>query len=102
MDRRLFLHQKLVEAFPGLNVYYRPPASIIKYPCVIYEPERQVPKYVGNRVYNVGTMFEVKVLSVTPGIDTESIFGIGRTNHKTTYTSDNIVHDIFTISVNTI
>lgn len=105
---RLYLHSLLETYFPGLALYYRPPGNLkLTRPCIVYEPKAPEPSYSNNETYVVGTRFQITVLSDLPGYDnTRNIFGLP--NHgvvissSRSYVSSNIVHDVFTLSVNSI
>ena len=112
---RLYLHSLLVTAFPGLNIYYRPPGNMkLTRPCIIYEPKAAEPSYANNNTYVVGTRFQVTVLSDLPGYPNREAMldlpaktarwgtqGVAISGNQS-YVSSNIVHDVFTISVNSI
>lgn len=108
-DVRLYLHSLLETAFPDLNLYYRPPGNLkLDRPCVVYEPKGSEPSYSNNDAYVVGTRFQVTVLSDLPGYgNTRNIFGLPNAggiviSSNNTYVSSNIVHDVFTVSINSI
>lgn len=108
-ETRLYLQSLLETAFPGLTVYYRPPGNLLlERPCVIYEPKALEPSYSNNAAYVIGTRFQVTVLSDLPGYgNTRNIFGIPNQadvaiSGNSSYVSSDIVHDIFTVLVNTI
>ncbi len=104
---RLYLHSLLVAAFPELNLYYRPPGNTkLTRPCIVYEPKAPEPSYSNNSTYVVGTRFQLTFLSNLPGYaDARKIFaipGIVINDGNQSYVSSNIVHDVFSISVNSI
>lgn len=105
---RLYLHSLLETAFPGLDLYYRPPGNLkLDRPCIVYEPKKAEPSYSNNETYVVGTRFQVTFLSDLPGYgNTRNIFGLANQgvviSNNSTYVSANIVHDVFTVSVNSI
>ena len=103
---RLYLQSQLEAAFPELTVYYRPPGNLLlERPCVIYEPKSLEPSYSGNLTYVVGTRFQVTILSDLPGYaDKRNVFNIPEVAvmSNSSYVSSDIVHDIFTVLVNTI
>ena len=106
---RLYLHSQLESIFPGLPLYYRPPGNLkLNRPCIVYEPKAAEPSYSNNETYVVGTRFQVTVLSDLPGYgNTRKIFGLLNTagvviSGNQSYVSSNIVHDVFTVSVNSI
>ena len=103
---RLNLHTLLEAAFPDLVLYYRPPGNLkLDRPCIIYEPKATEPSYSNNSPYVVGTRFQVTILSDLPGYSDKrnmlGISGIVITGNRS-YVSSDIVHDVFTISVNSI
>ena len=103
---RLYLQTKLEEAFSGVGVYFRPPGDErLSRPCIIYEPKNANPSYANNTPYVIGTEFQVILLSDIPGDarkwDMFDLSGvIIRSNN--TYVSNDVVHDVFTITVNSI
>jgi len=105
-ENRLYLHYSLVDAFPGVSIYYRPPGNLlIQRPCVIYEPKTFEPSYANSQPYVVGTLFQVTLLSDLPGFgDKSSIFSIPGVvvRNNNTYVMNDIVHDVFELSVNSI
>lgn len=104
--RRLYLHNQLTSTFPDLNVYYRPPGNIIlERPCIVYEPKAYDPSYSNNTPFVVGTRFQVMFLSDLPGYSSEdSILTMPEVTvyGNNTYVNEDIVHDVFTVLVNTI
>lgn len=103
---RLYLQTLLEENFPGLGVYYRPPGNIIlQRPCIIYESQQAEPTYANNLPYVIGTRFQVTVLSDLPGYSSGwtmfRIPGIVVVSNQS-YVNKDVVHDVYTVSVNTI
>lgn len=105
---RLYLHALLEAAYPDLGLYYRPPGDLVlDRPCIIYEPKASEPSYSNNNPYVVGTRYQVTILSDIPGYGTRNMFGLVSQsgvviNGNTSYVSSDIVHDVFTLSVNSI
>ncbi len=106
---RLYLHSLLETAFPGLALYYRPPGNLkLTYPCVVYEPKATEPSYSNNATYVVGTRFQVTILSDLPGYgNSRNIFDLPNQggvviSGNQSYVTSNIVHDVFTVSLNSI
>lgn len=103
---RLNLHTLLSTAFPDLAIYYRPPGNLIlDRPCIVYEPKEREPSFANNKPFVIGTRFQVTFLSDLPGYgngrDIFDISGIVIIANRS-YVSSDIVHDVFTISVNSI
>jgi hypothetical protein len=103
---RLYLQDQLETAFPELTVYYRPPGNLLlDRPCVIYEPKALEPSYSGNVTYVVGTRFQITILSDLPGYaDKRKVLNLPNVTvfGNSSYVTSDIVHDIFTVLVNTI
>ena len=103
---RLNLHNQLVAAFPDLTIYYRPPGNIeLTRPCIVYEPKQDEPSYANNKPYTIGTRFQITILSDLPGYSNKrAIFDIDwiSISGNRSYVSSDIVHDVFTLSVNSI
>ncbi len=103
---RLYLHSLLQTAFPGLFLYYRPPGNLkLDRPCIVYEPKAIEPSYSNNNAYVVGIRYQITILSDLPGYeDKRNLFGISGIviSSNRSYVSSNIVHDVFTVSVNSI
>ncbi len=103
---RLYLQSQLETAFPGLTVYYRPPGNLLlTRPCIIYEPKSLEPSYSNSLTYVTGTRFQITILSDLPGYaDKRNVFNIPDVTvyGNSSYVTEDIVHDIFTVLVNTI
>ena len=104
---RLYLHSQINSMFPDLVAYYRPAGNILlERPCIIYEPKAIEPAFANNTVYVAGTRFQLTILSNLPlGYpDKRKVFdmvGVTVTSNNT-YIANDIVHDVFVVSVNTI
>ena len=105
---RLYLHSLLETAFPDLPLYYRPPGNLqLDRPCIIYEPKELEPTYSNNAAYVVGTRFQLTMLSDLPGYATRAMFLLPQQggfviNGNSSYVSEDIVHSVFNVSVNSI
>jgi hypothetical protein len=103
---RLALHTLLLAEFPDLTIYYMPSGNLeLTRPCIVYEPKAAEPSFANNETYVVGTRFQVTFLSDLPGYaNKRAIFNIGGiviTGNRS-YVSSDIVHDVYTLSVNSI
>lgn len=104
---RLYLHNQLLSVFPDLVVYYRPAGNIIlERPCIIYEPKATEPAFANNTTYVAGTRFQITILSELPlGYSNKrkafDMVGVTITSNNT-YVANDVVHDVFVVSVNTI
>ncbi len=103
---RLNLHAQLVAAFPDLRIYYRPSGNLkLTYPCIVYEPKQDEPSFANNKAYIIGIRYQITILSNLPGYSNKrAIFDIdwSAISGNRSYVSDDIVHDVFTLSVNSI
>lgn len=99
-DRRLELHEKLVQILGSRNVYFQPPESLkMQYPCIIYERYGMLINTANNAVYTRGVQYRVTVVDTAPDsivVDklSKSFATIKFNRH---YVVDGLNHDIFTI-----
>ena len=102
---RLMLQDKLAAAFPDLIIYFRPPGNTkLSRPHIVYEPKRDEPVFANNEVFTMGIRFQVTLVSDIPGYNKRpmySLSGVSILSHIS-YVSEDIVHDVFNISVNSI
>jgi hypothetical protein len=103
---RLYLRDILIVLYPGVPRFYRPPSdTVLTYPCIVYTPLQAEPSYANSIPYVMGTRFQVSLLSVVPGYtNPRAIFGasgIVITSNRS-YTENDVVHDVFTLTVNKI
>lgn len=106
--RRLFLHNLLETIFPDLLVYFRPPGNMhLNRPCIRYEPKAAEPSWSNNSAFVIGGRYQISILSDLPGYSNADLMfdlansGVVITSNNT-YTSDDVVHQVFIVSVNTI
>lgn len=100
MDRRLQLHEELVELLGTDHVYFQPPESVrLKYPCIVYERGSGNTEFANNRTYTYRDQYQLTVIDPDP--DNEVIdqiiwhFPMNRKGRH--YTADNLNHDIINI-----
>lgn len=104
--KRLYLHGKLVTAFPNINVYYRPPRDLVlTRPCIVYDLKTRRPSWANNKPFMIGAEYQVTYLSDSPGdgqseglLDIEGI----TVRPNDSFVSQEVVHDVFTVSINVI
>ena len=116
---RLDLHEELVNVLGSRNVYFVPDQSIrLRYPCIIYQLEREDIKRANNKPYLLRNQYQVTVISYDPDSDEfegktitdsnvdmqgDSIIErllyhfewIERATNR--YVVDNLNHDVFTL-----
>lgn len=98
MDRRLELHEKLMELVGNHNVYFQPPASVhITYPCVIYNLGNGDAKYADDMVYRYVNKYEVTFIFKNPSVDIiERALGtLPLCSVSRIYVADNLNHYVF-------
>ena len=100
MDRRLELHQILINILGSNNVYFQPPESIkLKYPCIIYERSSIDRKYADNIAYLSKVKYSMKLISREPNNQlVEELLKLPYCSYDRYYVADNLSHDAFTIS----
>jgi len=103
---RLYLHAQLEEQFPDVGLYYMPPGNmILERPCLIYEPQRAEPSFANNSAYVVGLKYQLTLLSDLPGYPCVrkmyQMPAVIVTSSRTIVIED-IVNDIYSVSVHTI
>lgn len=99
MDRRLILHQKLLDLLGTTDVYFQPPESIkMGYPCIIYTISGDDPLFANGVPYVNKTQYTVMLIDKNP----ESVFHskllqlpLCRMNRK--YVVNNLHHYVYTI-----
>lgn len=99
MDKRLELHEKLVEVLGSRNVYFQPPASIkMKYPAIVYERNDIINRHANNQVYNHRIAYTVTMIDTNP--DSETVVKLSQLpmcSYDRHFESDNLNHDVFTL-----
>lgn len=103
-DIRLHLESEFEIHFPDLRTYYRPPGDmILQRPCIHYEALQDQPSYSNNSSYTIGLRYKIMLLSDLPGYSARrgvyNISGITVLSNQQ-YVSDDVVHDVFIITVN--
>ena len=100
MDRRLELHQKLVDILGSSNVYFQPPETVkLKFPCFIYSVNGLSPKYADNRTFKLDKSYTVTYVSTssTSDIPEKVSWEFEKCRHTRRFVADNLYHDSFTI-----
>lgn len=97
-NRRIELHEKLVNLLGSNHVYFQPPESIkLSYPCIIYSRNSINMEYADDDVYNFEKSYQITIIDKNP--DSELIDKMTETFNKIRFnrhfTSDNLNHDVF-------
>lgn len=102
MDRRLLLHEELVEILGSRNVYFQPPESIkLKYPCVIYDRYSGAHRYADNKTYAYTQAYEVTYIDLDPDSNTtfrENLLEkLKMVRYNRSFKNDNLNHDVYVV-----
>lgn len=98
-DKRLELHEKLVDILGEKNVYFQPPENIkLSYPCIIYELDDFNFKYANNEKYHKAMRYSIKVITKSPDtVILNKLLSLPYTSFDRYYTNDNLNHYILEI-----
>lgn len=100
MDRRVELHEKLVELLGSRNVYFQPPESIkLKYPCIIYYLNNMNVRKADDTAYHVSDRYDLTYIDKSPNSDfRRRIFELfPYCSFGRFYTANNLNHYTFTL-----
>lgn len=100
MNRRLQLHNKLVELLGSANVYYQAPASVkMEYPCIRYSTSEIDSKHADNRNYVNTKGYSLVVISKKPDeqVIEKILEELPMSSFDRHYVSDNLNHDVIRI-----
>lgn len=99
MDRRLKLHEILVDVLNSGYVYFQPPESLkLHYPCIVYQRNSGDSQYANNNAYTFRSSYTVTLIDPDP--DSKYIKKLARLplcRFDRHYASDNLNHDVFNI-----
>lgn len=100
MDRRLELHEKLVEILGSRNVYFQPPASInMSYPAIRYVRSDINNNHADDLVYAQSRKYELTVLDFDPDSDiVTKVSQLPTARWIRSYQADGLNHDIIEIT----
>ena len=98
-QRRLELHELLVELLGSRNVYYQPPESVrMKYPAIKYSRDDIQNTFANNNVYMQQYAYEITVIDEDPDSEiVDKISKLPTARFERHYTSDDLNHDIYKI-----
>ena len=100
MDRRIELHDKLIDILGNRNVYFQPPASIqLSYPCVIYNLGTGDIKRADNSVYAYTNSYEVMFIYKRPNMEIldTMLTSFSMCSVSRVYVADNLNHYAFNL-----
>lgn len=98
-DRRLELHNVLLGIMENGNVYHQPPENFkLKYPCIIYERDKDNALFADNRPYNRRIRYTVTLIdkaSVSQYL--QPIMDLPLCSYDRHFSSEGLNHDVFTL-----
>lgn len=99
MNKRLELHNKLVELFDNDHVYYQPPENLkMEYPCIRYSKSDITSRHADNINYVNKTSYEIVIIDKHPdNVVIEKILELPLSSYDRHYISDNLNHDVIRI-----
>ena len=99
MERRLLLHQILLEILGNKNVYFQPPESKkMEYPCIVYERNAVDTKFADDKPYLNTKRYTVTVIDKDPDSKIpDKIAALPLCTFNRHYTADNLNHDIYNL-----
>lgn len=98
-DRRLELHQKLVDVMDGNPVYFQPPENFkMTYPCIVYSRKPPKTMHADDFPYIRRMRYQITVIDKDPDSPyPERVWGIKGMSRVNFFVHDNLNHDIFEI-----
>ena len=98
-QRRLNLHDILVEILGSGNVYFQPPESIkLNYPCIIYNKSNLDIQFGDNKPYVKNQRYSITVIDKNPDSDIPNrLSELPMCTFERAYKADNLNHYIFNL-----
>jgi len=97
MNRRLQLHQILVDLLGSKNVYFQPPSTVqMKFPCIIYSRDSRDEKFADNILYLGKDRYAIIVVDKNPDSEVpDKVGALPLTSFSQHYVVDNLNHDVY-------
>lgn len=97
MNRRIQLHQILVDLLGSTNVYFQPPSTVqMKFPCIIYSRDARDEKFADNILYLGKDRYSISVVDKNPDSDIpDKVGALPLTSFSQHYVVDNLNHDVY-------
>lgn len=101
MERRLKLHDKLVELLGSENVYFQPPSSIkLSYPCIIYSLSAGDTQFADNIPYIYSERYQIMIITRNPDDDIRmKVKDLPQCIFDRRYVLNNLYHDVFNVYI---
>lgn len=99
VQRRLKLHEILVEALGSRNVYFQPRENLkIEYPCIVYKRERMDTVFADNALYLRKKCYQVTIIDRDPDSDIpDKVAQLPLCIFSRFFVADNLNHDVYNI-----
>lgn len=99
-NRRIQLHQMLVDILGSKNVYFQPPSTIkMKYPCIVYGLANIDSRFADNIPYFKKRRYSVTVIDRDPdSVIRDKMTDLENCSFERHFTSDNLYHYVFNIT----
>jgi hypothetical protein len=99
IDKRLELHNILVNLISSERVYFQPPSSIkLIYPCIIYELDSINVTYADSIKYKNKKRYTITVIDQNPDSEIpNNILMLNYCSFDRHFISDNLNHYVFTL-----
>lgn len=94
--------QEILQEIMGNDgkVYFQPPENLkIKYPCIVFERTNALTNFADNKPYQITKRYTVTLITKTSDNDkyVDKILMLPMCTYDRQFTSDNLVHDVFSI-----
>lgn len=98
-QKRLELHEQLVDILGSRNVYFQPKENVtLSYPCIVYKRDYADTKFADNNVYLRKKRYQVTVIDRDPDSDIpEKVAQLPMCLFDRFYVADNLNHDIYNL-----
>lgn len=100
MDRRLQLHQILLDIMDGVHqVYFQPTENTkMQYPAIVYKRDYSDTQFAGNKPYAVERRYQITYIDRNPDSTiVEEIMQLPKCLHNRHFVADNLNHDVFSL-----
>lgn len=99
MNRRIELHQILVDVLGSRYVYFQPPESVkMTYPCIVYRRSSVDTKHANNRLYLSKKRYTVTVIDKNPdSVIPENLAQLPLCRFDRHHKTDSLNHDVYSM-----
>ena len=99
MDKRIELHNFLLDLISPNAVYYQPPSTkSLEYPCIIYEMTNISSEYADSIKYKKHKVYTLTVIDRNPDSEIPAkLLDLEYCEFDRRFTNDNLNHYVFTL-----